>query len=170
MKILNIGCGEDRYKHNFAEIITMDIDPDCKPDICMDIRELDTLEPEQFDIVFGSHILEHLFRHDGIRMLKGAYHVLKKGGELEIIVPDLSCITGRGLHDVVYTSPAGNITCHDMIYGHQREIEKGKEFYAHRTGFTGKTLEEFIQRAGFASVRVYRLTEEFALMALARKE
>jgi len=58
-----------------------------------------------------------------------------------------------GLEDELYVSPAGPITVLDVIYGWSREIESsGRDFFAHKTGFTGGTLTVTLQRAGFKEV------------------
>jgi predicted SAM-dependent methyltransferase len=42
------------------------------------------------DIIYSSHTLEHLTRLQGDKFLSECYRVLKKGGILRIIVPDLA--------------------------------------------------------------------------------
>jgi predicted SAM-dependent methyltransferase len=58
----------------------------------LDARELLTLEAEQFDGIANSHNLEHYYRHDTPKVLKGFRHVLKKTGFAEIIVPDIQAV------------------------------------------------------------------------------
>jgi len=49
--------------------------------------------------------------------------------------------TGVDIEDVLYTSAAGPITSRDVLYGWAVEIERsGQDFYAHKTGFTPKSL------------------------------
>ena len=56
-----------------------------------------------------------------------------------------------------------------MVYGHGREISRGFEFMAHRTGYTSRTLERRLREAGFADVRVRREPGDLALWAEARR-
>lgn len=44
---------------------------------------------ETVDIVFSSHLLEHLFREDAEKVLQEAYRVLKPGGIIRTVLPDL---------------------------------------------------------------------------------
>lgn len=45
-----------------------------------------------YDLVFASHVLEHVPWYRTIDALKEAYRVLKPGGELEVYVPDFEYI------------------------------------------------------------------------------
>ena len=47
------------------------------------------------DVVYSSHFLEHLNREDGRRFLAECRRVLKPGGVLRIVVPDLRAIVAR---------------------------------------------------------------------------
>lgn len=54
------------------------------------------------------------------------------------------------ISDVLYQSAAGPITIRDVIYGLGREIERsGNDFFAHKTGFTLKSLTSSLHEAGF---------------------
>jgi len=93
------------------------------------------------------------------RVLRGFLHVLKDGGFAHIRVPDLREVMlttvqrGLDIDDVLYVSPAGPILVLDVIYGWNVEIERsGKDFYAHKTGFTQKSLVDALQRSGFSAV------------------
>ena len=142
--------------------LMLDIDPNAQPDVLADARELDQLDPGLFDAVYCSHNLEHYYAHDVPRVLAGFAHVLKSEGFAEIRVPDLGAVAramtegGRDMEDVLYTSPAGPITVRDVLYGLGRAIQKtGVDFYAHKTGFTSRSLGAALRGAGFGAV--YRL-------------
>jgi len=47
------------------------------------------------DIIYSSHTLEHLSRDEGIRLLAECYRVLRPGGIIRIVVPDLAHIVRR---------------------------------------------------------------------------
>jgi predicted SAM-dependent methyltransferase len=42
------------------------------------------------DVIYSSHMLEHLFREDAVKLLRDAHRALKPGGLIRIAVPDLS--------------------------------------------------------------------------------
>ena len=82
--------------------------------------------------------------------------MLKPEGIAEIRVPDIDAVVkamverSLDIDDVLYTAAAGPITVHDVIYGWHVEIEKsGVDFYAHKRGFTAKSLIEALGAAGF---------------------
>jgi ubiquinone/menaquinone biosynthesis C-methylase UbiE len=159
-KVLNVGGNNKQISlppHFQAyEHILLDIDPKGSPDIVCDARTLTTLDAGQFDAVYCSHNLEHYYRHDVQKVLAGFLHVLKDGGFSQIIVPDMQEVMkmaiekGLDIDDVLYESPAGPIMVLDVIYGYAAEIERsGVDFYAHKTGFSQKSLLKAVEDAGF---------------------
>lgn len=148
----------------------LDIDPRGNPDILCDARELAQQPAAAFDAVYCSHNLEHYYRHDVRKVLAGFAHVLKPGGFVHIVVPDIAAVmrhvvgTGMDIGDVLYQSPAGPIAVLDVIYGYGVEIERsGNPFYAHKTGFSQQSLIAALQAAGFAAV--YSGTGNFEVVA-----
>jgi len=152
----------------------LDIDPKGSPDIVCDARKLMTLEGGQFDAVYCSHNLEHYYRHDVPKVLAGFLHVLKDGGFAQILVPDISEVMrvtierGLDIDDVLYQSPAGPIMVLDVLYGHSGIIEQsGQDFYAHKTGFTQKSLLTALHGSGF--LKIYSGVGNLEIKALAFK-
>ncbi len=137
--------------------ILLDIDPKGNPDIVCDARKLNSLDGGQFDAVYCSHNLEHYYRHDVGKVLSGFLHMLKDGGFAHIRVPDIHQVMkttiekGLDIDDVLYQSPAGPIMVLDVLYGYSVEIERsGQDFYAHKTGFTKKSLLNALLQVGFS--------------------
>jgi hypothetical protein len=162
-RVLNVGGANKTIPlppvYQGWEHILLDIDPRGAPDVVCDARELTTLPAAQFDAVYCSHNLEHYYRHDVSRVLAGFRHVLNADGFAEIRVPDLAdlmqTVVRRGLDvdDLLYQSPAGPITVRDVLYGLGTEIERsGNDFWAHKTGFTKKSLTALLVRCGFPVV------------------
>ncbi|MCA0344948.1 MAG: class I SAM-dependent methyltransferase [Proteobacteria bacterium] len=159
-RFLNVGGGDKETEvpsiYDGWDHILLDIDPAVSPDICMDARELQTLNPGQFDAVYCSHNLEHYFPHDVKKVLSGFRHVLKEGGFAEIRVPDMGGLfkdivsKNLDIDDLLYQSEDGPVLVRDVIYGFGPQIEQsGVDFYAHRTGFTRKSIRAAITQAGF---------------------
>jgi predicted SAM-dependent methyltransferase len=152
------------------EEVRFDIDPEVKPDVEGSILDLGVpFEPQSFDAVWSSHVLEHLYAHEVFPTLRQFHRVLKADGFALVMTPDLESvahfIVEHGIAAIAYNSPAGPIRPLDMLYGHSRAIEDGHHYMAHRTGFTAERLGNLLLMAGFATVSVR--TENFEVCALA---
>ncbi len=157
--------------------VLLDIDAKRGADIVWDARHLEGFAAARFDAVYCSHNLEHYYRHEVPRVLAGFIHVLKPDGFAEVRVPDLEAVFGKvargevGLEDELYVSPAGPITVIDVVYGWGQEIESsGRDFFAHKTGFTARTLTATLQRAGFREVWNAPPLSDYELRTLAFRQ
>lgn len=179
--VLNVGGGSKHIAipSHYAgwRHLLLDIAPGPDVDIVQDARRLIALSPEQFDAIYCSHNLEHYFRHDARKVAAGFLHVLKPEGFAEIRVPDMQSViehmarTGMDLDDVLYQSAGGPITAHDVWYGYGKQIEtSGVDFYAHKCGFTARSLSDLLARAGFEHLAVTRIPDAFEIRALAFKQ
>lgn len=162
-RVLNVGGGNKKVAippyYGDWEHLLLDIDSAVSPDVCMDARELSSLPAEQYDAIYCSHNLEHYFSHDVQKVLAGFSHVLKSDGFAEVRVPDIGAVmrevVARNLDidDVLYNSGMGPILVKDVFYGLGKQIEEsGVDFYAHKTGFTRKSLANAFKRAGFTAI------------------
>lgn len=77
---------EARYKK------VLNIDPDI---IRWDLRKGIPFGNQSFDVVYSSHFLEHLDLEAVVPFLKGIHRVLKRGGIVRIVVPDLQILVNR---------------------------------------------------------------------------
>jgi ubiquinone/menaquinone biosynthesis C-methylase UbiE len=177
-KVLNVGGNSKdialppQYA-NFEHVL-LDIDPQGSPDIVCDARELTSLEAGQFDAVYCAHNLEHYYPHEVPKVLGGFMHVLDKEGFAQVRVPDIPAVMRASieqdleLEDTLYQSTVGPITIRDVIYGHAAEIEQsGQDFYAHKTGFSIKSLYAALLGAGFK--RIFCTLGDFEINAVAFK-
>ena len=176
--VLHVGCGmADPRKLPPAfftpgdwQEVRLDIDPGVSPDIIASITDMAMVDAGSVDAVWSAHNLEHLFAHEVPLALAEFHRVLRPGGFALVTMPDLQraaeLVVQDRLDEPAYLSPAGPIAPLDMLFGHGAAIAAGNHFMAHRTGFTARTLEVALRRAGFALVRVVR-DESFALWATA---
>lgn len=162
-RVLNVGGNSKEIAlppvYKGFEHLLLDIDPKGRPDIVCDARRLSTLDAAQFDAVYCSHNLEHYYLHDVPKVLRGMLHVLKPGYCAHIVVPDvrevmrLAVANDLDLHDKLYQSKVGPITVCDVLYGYGVEIEhSGNDFYAHKTGFSQKSLLRALLDAGYTKI------------------
>lgn len=139
--LLNIGSGKDKLNYkslsDFDEI-RMDLDPNVNPDILGNILDLSKFKSESVDVIWASHILEHLHTKQVPEVLKSTYRILKPNGIAIFIVPNLSelgkYLISQNIHEPIYISDAGPITSMDILYG----LISGNEYMSHKTGFTEK--------------------------------
>ena len=87
-KMLNIGCG--RWYH--SDWINIDLAPAARDVIACDLRERLRFDTGSFDVVYHSHVLEHFTREEGKRFMQEVARVLRPGGILRVVVPDLETI------------------------------------------------------------------------------
>lgn len=178
-KVLNVGANSKAIalppQYAGWEHQLLNIDPTGHPDIVCDARELTTWAPEQYDAIYCSHNLERHYRHDVAKVLAGFRHVLKPDGFAHIRVPDMAEVMRRAvensldIEDTLYQSGLGPITVLDVMYGYGRRIESsGCEFFAHKTGFTRKSLTAALGRGGFSHISV--VAADFELGAFAFKQ
>lgn len=179
-KVLNVGGNNKQVplppEYAGFEHVLLDIDPAGSPDVLCDARELMSLEAAQFDAVYCSHNLEHYYRHDVPKVLRGFLHVLKENGFAHILVPDITevmrvaNVRGLDIEDVLYHADIGPVMVLDTLYGHSGIIEhSGKDFYCHKTGFTLKSLLKALQASGFSQLYGWTSPEGYEIGALAFK-
>lgn len=163
-RLLYVGAGHDRatpFPELFDgyEVVRLDLDPTTEPDICVDARCLGDsyCTTPSFDGVALQHVLEHVDEQDGATVLRGCAHVLAPGGRVAVACPNLwlACriLADNDPEAIVYkTVPGDNaIRPLDMLYGWQwaKHHGAGHPLMGHQWGYTARTLEMALRRAGF---------------------
>ncbi|TWU08228.1 class I SAM-dependent methyltransferase [Stieleria varia] len=87
-KLLNVGCGRC-YHDEWTNIDLVACGPGVRQ---YDLRKGLPYDDDTFDGVYHSHVLEHLAPADARSMLTECRRVLRPGGVLRIVVPDLEGI------------------------------------------------------------------------------
>jgi predicted SAM-dependent methyltransferase len=103
---LNVGCG-GRF-HKGVPWVNLDVAPDDASVLTWDARAGIPVEMNTFDVVYLSHVLEHFSNKDGARLVGECHRVLKAGGTLRVVVPDLEGICReylRNLNEIRSTPP-----------------------------------------------------------------
>jgi len=164
MRVLNVGGGPRDIalprKYDGWEQVWLDIDPAFHPDILLDARKL-PVKGQKFDAIYCSHNLEHYYRHDALKVLRGFVLSLSEAGFAHILIPDVKQVMQRfvsgqlDIESILYESPAGPITVHDVIYGHGQQIyNSGNDYMAHKTGFTVSLIGRMLRTAGFRMMEI----------------
>ena len=178
-RFLHVGCGADSQSQTpFASELAawretrMDLDPAVRPHILGSITDMSAVANEDFDAVYSSHNIEHIYFTEVPQALKEFRRVLKPSGFALVTCPDLqsvcALIAEGHLTHTAYLSPAGPIAPMDIVFGFRPDIAAGKLHMAHKCGFTQATLTEVLQDAGFGSIATIRRPDPyFDLWALA---
>ncbi len=177
--VLHVGCGmpeeqglHERYVGAAWQEVRLDVDPGVQPDVVATITDMSPVPDGSVDAVYSHHNIEHVFSHEVPVAMQEFFRVLKPGGEVLIGTPDLQNVartiaSGR-LEDTLYRSGSGPISALDVVYGLRSDVASGREYMAHRTGFTRGTLARKLGAAGFVDVEVTRAVP-FALWARGRR-
>jgi hypothetical protein len=175
--VVNAGCGPkdgarlpamfDSWHH-----LRVDVDPEVDPDVLTDITDLSAIPTGFADAVWTAHCLEHLYLHQVPQALAEFRRVLKGDGFLCLIVPDLQTIANYivddKLDEMIYESPAGPISAHDVLFGLGSAVALGHVNMAHRCGFAPSSLLHRLSEADFAEI-VLRRRPTLELAALCRR-
>ena len=159
---LHVGCGQKRKdrttsgfaKENWKEL-RFDINESHEPDYVGTITDMSAVETSSMDALYSSHNIEHVYAHEVPKALAEFKRVLRPDGFVIITCPDIQAIcalVAEGkLTEQAYSSPAGPITPHDVLYGLGASLAAGDLFMAHRCGFTQKVLAKTLEDSGFVS-------------------
>jgi SAM-dependent methyltransferase len=163
--VLHPGCGMGELPEWLAPLkeVRLDIDETCNPDIVASITDMGDIG--QFDMIYTSHTLEHLYDFDVVKALSEFNRVLKPDGLAIIIVPDVEDVVCN--RETLYDSPAGPICGIDLYFGLTSAV-KANPYYAHHMAFIAKTLDSAMREAGFDFVYTKRL-ENYNLMGVGKK-
>jgi len=140
LQILQIGVDSlplDTRRWNGARLTRVDVSIDRDPDWPEDPRRLPG-DLGTYDVVFTSHVLQWVPRTEIIQTLKHWVTFLKPGGEMHVIVPDLSWAA-----DEIAANRSVDKLVLGVIFGTQHNT-----WAFHRTGFTTDLLRTALFAAG----------------------
>jgi len=136
-KKLNVGS----YYMYLDDFVNIDINPDCKPDIVGDIRDLE-FDKESISLILLSQVLEHFDLVDVKDLLSKFYKWLIPSGHLIIEVPDVGKIL-----DLI-ESGENPKRYEGAIYGNQEIVGQ-----KHKTQFDEVLLKNMLKEAGFNNMK-----------------
>jgi predicted SAM-dependent methyltransferase len=110
------------------------------------------------DALYSSHMIEHLDRREARGFLAECRRVLKPGGILRIVVPDLRITVedyvAKGNADVFLDHLQLELDKPHGLRGHLRNILVGGR--NHHWLYDGRSISALIARSGFSDVRVLK--------------
>ena len=136
---LNLGCG----KITSPDYINVDCRKMPEINVVTNITHNNTFKSGSSDLIYASHILEHLSFKDALKVLKEWHRILKPGGKLIIGVPDI--VKLFTILDDLDEDGLNNWA--ESIWGGQDYAEN-----IHLHGYSFEFLKEILSKAGFAEI------------------
>jgi predicted SAM-dependent methyltransferase len=135
---LNLGC----YGKKIPDFVNVDIREDVDPDVVDNAFTLEKFEENSADLIYSSHMLEHLDFKEAKVALKRWFEILKPNGILRLAVPDVEAAFAHYFYwkdlKLLYSN----------LWGSQKH-----EFDYHKSGYDEQTLSELLYEIGFKEVR-----------------
>lgn len=148
MTLVNLGCGRTIH----SEWVNLDVEPHGHGVRRWDVRKALPFPDDSVDMVYHSHLLEHLPSEEGGRLLRECFRILRHGGIVRVAVPDLAGIAGAYLAAREVARAGGGSTMLDwtrMEFVDQAAREKsGGEMMGWLKGRSETELALVRQRAG----------------------
>ena len=165
---LNVGCGTD-YREGFINLDGSNTLP--KIDKVIDVSSeslLSHFEESKVEYILANDIVEHHFHWEAVKILKDFFILLKKGGMVEIKVPDAEFIikTWRlSINRKLNLLFGGQ----DIPQGHNSKMDESRkkfpQFFCHKFGWTRKLMKKELKTIGFAKVMFKKSKNNFIAYA-----
>ena len=138
--------------------------------ICRDVRRGLGLAPATTAVVYSSHLIEHLERHEALALLADAYRVLKPNGVCRVVTPDLAALAqsyqqSRGAGEsgagdrfvaaTLLTMPPESASNGNPLSWYRARTA----FHFHKWLYDGESLAALFLEAGFAAARIRHYLE-----------
>lgn len=124
----------------------LNIQPGDGVDYVGDINDLSQFPDGMFDIIYGSHVLEHVSQRNMLRTLSGLYRILSPNGKLMISVPDLEILCKLFVHPEIDEESRFHVM--KMMFGGQTD-----PFDFHYIGLTHEFMLGYLGAANFKFVQ-----------------
>ena len=109
---------------------------------------------ESFDLIYASHVLEHIPWFATQKVLREALRILRRKGSIEIWVPDFTVIVSGFLdHECKDPWRKFNKGGDYMTWVNGRLFSYGPRENWHRATFTEQSLRRHLQDAGFTQIK-----------------
>jgi len=120
-----------------------------------DLQKRFPWKTESIDVVYTSHTLEHFTREDGLRFLNECYRVLKKGGIIRIIVPDLKALILEYINGKIRADffVENLLVLYPKSESFIRKLLMPFVYFPHKCMYDTQTLISILESVGFNYVK-----------------
>lgn len=153
---LNIGCYTNMFSQGWVNIDVLDVSGFARKHGFLfrghDVRAGLPYADSSVDLIFSSHMLEHLTREEGTVLLKECYRVMKPGATIRLTLPDAEQLSnlfldGR-LHELDALFPAETRALPD--YAKYEHIL----WSGHQTSYNPVSIKIALRAAGFSAEKM----------------
>ena len=137
---LHLGCGS-KHIDGFINIDARELP---EVDEVDDVKTLTKFTTDSVELIYASHILEHITRLEYTNVLSRWYELLEPEGVLRIAVPDIEKVVEH------YNKYKNLRSLRGFLWGGQ-----SYGFNYHYCGWDFKTLEEDLISVGFKDIKLY---------------
>lgn len=131
--------------------------------LARDLRKPLPFESNFFSVIYASHLLEHLYCEEAKSLLKECFRVLRPGGILRVMVPDLECAIKeyiqdketreKGLAADLFVEKLGFRDVVPVMGSFwYRLYSSHKDFHSHKWSYDSDSLTQRLKEAGFIDV------------------
>ena len=134
-----------------------------------DVRKPLPFPPDSADVIYSSHLLEHLYFDEARRLIQECFRVLTARGVLRVVVPDLRAIIreylgdgqiGQPSKDFEALQPADRLNHRLLMRSPSpsngnflyRIYTALKDFHQHKWMYDASSLKALLESAGFVAV------------------
>ncbi len=140
---LHLGCGKCNFGKSWTHIDAQDL-----PHVSSHRIDLLPFVSNGVDLIYASHVIEHVTRSETKLILQEWNRVLKSGGILRIAVPDFQVLAALYCQNKITLSQVLG-----PLYGSGREKEWSID--CHRTTYDYNDLKHMLLSCGFNKIRLW---------------
>lgn len=137
---LHLGCAE-KHLEGYTNVDVRDLPG---VDLVENIMTLDSIKDSTVDLIYASHVLEHVGRREYMDVLRRWFAVLKEGGVLRIAVPDFETVVEH------YNENKDLSVLRGFLYGGQTYVQN-----YHYCAWDFETLKNDLLEVGFKIAERY---------------
>ncbi|HYC34326.1 MAG TPA: methyltransferase domain-containing protein [Candidatus Paceibacterota bacterium] len=137
---LNLGCAGNSGK----EFTNIDVEPYPNIHHIQNIMDLSNFKDDSVDMVYASHVVEHIPRESLHSTLKEWKRVLKHGGVFRFAVPNFDALID------IYKKSGSNVhQIRDQVMG------QNPPYHNHYTLWNFKYAKEILEELGYTDVKIW---------------